>query len=107
MVLLFSAIFVVVLLLTTFLFVKTKSVLKTIPTLMEKAALLIVYLLLALVGTWCLPRLDNVSAENTFAQEIQSNGVYKFYYAFTHSELDFFQFYPTLPEKEAESIVFK
>ena len=104
---LFSAVFVVVLALTTFLFIKTKSVLKTIPTLLEKAALLIVYLLLALVGMWSLPRLDTISAENTFAQEIQSNGVYKFYYAFTHSELDFFQFYPTLPEKEAESIVLK
>ena len=104
---LFSAVFVVVLALTAFLFVKTKSVLKTIPTLLEKAALLIVYLLLALVGMWSLPRLDTISAENTFAQEIQSNGVYKFYYAFTHSELDFFQFYPTLPEKEAESIVLK
>ena len=104
---LFSAVFVVVLALTAFLFVKTKSVLKTIPTLLEKAALLIVYLLLALVGIWSLPRLDTISAENTFAQEIQSNGVYKFYYAFTHSELDFFQFYPTLPEKEAESIVLK
>ena len=104
---LFSAVFIVVLALTTFLFIKTKSVLKTIPTLLEKAALLIVYLLLALVGMWSLPRLDTISAENTFAQEIQSNGVYKFYYAFTHSELDFFQFYPTLPEKEAESIVLK
>ena len=104
---LFSAVFVVVLALTTFLFIKTKSVLKTIPTLLEKAALLIVYLLLALVGMWSLPRLDTISAENIFAQEIQSNGVYKFYYAFTHSELDFFQFYPTLPEKEAESIVLK
>ena len=104
---LFSAVFVVVLALTTFLFIKTKSILKTIPTLLEKAALLIVYLLLALVGMWSLPRLDTISAENTFAQEIQSNGVYKFYYAFTHSELDFFQFYPTLPEKEAESIVLK
>ena len=104
---LFSAVFVVVLALTAFLFIKTKSVLKTIPTLLEKSALLIVYLLLALVGMWSLPRLDTISAENTFAQEIQSNGVYKFYYAFTHSELDFFQFYPTLPEKEAESIVLK
>ena len=85
---LFSAVFVVVLALTTFLFIKTKSILKTIPTLLEKAALLIVYLLLALVGMWSLPRLDTISAENTFAQEIQSNGVYKFYYAFTHSELE-------------------
>jgi len=64
---LFSAVFVVVLALTTFLFIKTKSVLKTIPTLLEKAALLIVYLLLALVGMWSLPRLDTISAENTFA----------------------------------------
>mgnify|MGYP000979156001 FL=1 len=104
---LFSGVFVVVLAITIYLFIKTKSVFKTIPTLFEKTVIVVPYLLLVLIGMWRLPQLDAMTAENTFAQEIQSNGVYKFYYAFTHSELDFFQFYPTLPEKEAESIVLK
>ncbi len=104
---LFSGVFVVVLALTIWIFIKTKSVLKTIPTLLQKGVYLVNYLVLSLIGIWCLPTLDKASAENIFAQEIQANGVYKFYYAFTHSELDFFQFYTTLPEKEAESIVLK
>ena len=104
---LFTGVFVVVLVITIYLFLKTKSALKTIPTLFEKTVIVVPYLLLVLIGMWRLPQLDAMAAENTFAQEIQSNGVYKFYYAFTHSELDFFQFYPTLPEKEAESIVLK
>ena len=104
---LFSGVFVVVLALTIWIFIKTKSVLKTIPTLLQKGVYLVNYLVLSLIGIWCLPALDKASAENIFAQEIQANGVYKFYYAFTHSELDFFQFYTTLPEKEAESIVLK
>ncbi len=104
---LFSGVFVVVLALTIWIFIKTKSVLKTIPTLLQKGVYLVNYLVLSLIGIWCLPALDKASAENIFSQEIQANGVYKFYYAFTHSELDFFQFYTTLPEKEAESIVLK
>nr|WP_314290283.1 sulfatase-like hydrolase/transferase [uncultured Capnocytophaga sp.] len=104
---LFLGVFVVVLALTIWIFIKTKSVLKTIPTLLQKGVYLVNYLVLSLIGIWCLPALDKASAENIFSQEIQANGVYKFYYAFTHSELDFFQFYTTLPEKEAESIVLK
>ena len=94
---LFSGVFVVVLALTIWIFIKTKSVLKTIPTLLQKGVYLVNYLVLSLIGIWCLPALDKASAENIFSQEIQANGVYKFYYAFTHSELYFFQFYTTLP----------
>ena len=32
--------------------------------------------------------------------ELQSNGVYKFYLAFKNSELDFMKFYESLPENE-------
>ena len=103
---LFSGVFVVVLALTIFLYKKTKSTLETIPNLKEKGLLLGSYVALFLLSLWATPKFDNIKSNNVFVQEIRANGVYKFYYAFTHSELDFFQFYPTLPEEEARSTFF-
>ena len=104
---LFSGVFVVVLALTIFLYKKTKSTLETIPNLKEKGLFLGGYVALFLLSLWATPKFDNIKSNNVFVQEIRANGVYKFYYAFTHSELDFFQFYPTLPEEEARTTFFK
>ena len=104
---LFSGVFVVVLALTIFLYKKTKSTLETIPNLKEKGLFLGGYVALFLLSLWATPKFDNIKSNNVFVQEIRANGVYKFYYAFTHSELDFFQFYPTLPEEEARKTFFK
>jgi len=104
---LFSGVFVVVLALTIFLYKKTKSTLETIPNLKEKGLFLGSYVVLFLLGLWATPKFDEIKSNNVFVQEIRANGVYKFYYAFTHSELDFFQFYPTLPEEEARTTFFK
>jgi hypothetical protein len=38
------------------------------------------------------------NSQNIFSNELQSNGVYKFYLAFMNSELDYFKFYKVLPE---------
>ena len=103
---LFSGVFVVVLALTIFLYKKTKSTLETIPSLKEKGLFLGGYVVLFLLSLWATPKFDDIKSNNVFVQEIRANGVYKFYYAFTHSELDFFQFYPTLPEEEARSTFF-
>ena len=104
---LFSGVFVVVLALTIFLYKKTKSTLETIPCLKEKGLFLGGYVALFLLSLWATPKFDDIKSNNVFVQEIRANGVYKFYYAFTHSELDFFQFYPTLPEEEARTTFFK
>ena len=103
---LFSGVFVVVLALTIFLYKKTKSTLETIPNLKEKGLFLGGYVALFLLSLLATPKFDDIKSNNVFVQEIRANGVYKFYYAFTHSELDFFQFYPTLPEEEARSTFF-
>ena len=100
---LFSGVFAVVLALTIWVFVKTKSVLTSIPTLLQKSIYVLNYAVLSILAIWALPALHNLSGSNIFAQEMQANGVYKFYYAFTHSELDYAQFYPTLEEAEAEA----
>ena len=104
---LFSGVFVVVLALTIFLYKKTIATLETIPNLKEKGLFLGGYVALFLLSLWATPKFDDIKSNNMFVQEIRANGVYKFYYAFTHSELDFFQFYPTLPEEEARTTFFK
>ena len=104
---LFSGVFVVVLALTIFLYKKTKSTLETIPSLKEKGLFLGGYVALFLLSLWVSPKFDSVKSNNVFVQEIRANGVYKFYYDFTHREMDFFQFYPTLPEEEARTTFFK
>ena len=104
---LFSGVFVVVLVLTIFLYKKTIATLETIPNLKEKGLFLGGYVALLLISLWVSPKFDEVKSNNVFVQEIRANGVYKFYYAFTHSELDFFQFYPTLPEEEARTTFFE
>ena len=43
--------------------------------------------------------------ENVYVNELQANGAYKFYDAFIKNELNYKQFYLTLPEEEAEAIV--
>uniref|UniRef100_UPI003FD8C7FF LTA synthase family protein n=1 Tax=Alistipes putredinis TaxID=28117 RepID=UPI003FD8C7FF len=42
---------------------------------------------------------------NTYANELQATGAYKFYDAFMKNELSYPQFYLTLPQKEAEANV--
>lgn len=45
------------------------------------------------------------NSPNVYVNELQANGLYKFYDAFVKNELDFRQFYVTLPEAEAEAFV--
>lgn len=45
------------------------------------------------------------NSENVYVNELQANGLYKFYDAFLKNELDYEQFYLTLPQAEAEATV--
>lgn len=104
---LFSAIFIVTLLVTIFIFKRTKVTLLSLPNLKQKFILLVSFLFLCLVSLGLSPQFEKVKASNIFSQEVQANGVYKFYYAFTHSELDYFQFYPQMEQKQAENLFLK
>lgn len=44
-------------------------------------------------------------SQNVYVNELQANGLYKFYEAFLKNELDYKQFYRTLPDAEAEAII--
>ncbi|WKS95214.1 LTA synthase family protein [Riemerella columbina] len=102
---LFSVILVTALVLTFYIYQKTKDTLLTLPNLSQKLILLFCFLLLSVLSIWAIPKSERwLPKENHFATEIQANGVYKFYYAFTHNELDFFQFYPTMPRQQAAKL---
>ena len=99
---LFSAILALTLFATWFIFKNTKNELLTLLNFKQKLILLGSFLLLCGLSLFAIPQFDKIKSDNTFAQEIQANGLPKFYHAFTHNELDYFQFYPTLNQKIAE-----
>lgn len=101
---LFSVIIAITLLITWFIYKKTKGNLIELPSFKQKAVLLFSYLVLAAGCFFLISPVQKIKDDNNFAEEIQSNGLYKFYYAFTHSELDYFKFYPTLAQDKAEKL---
>ena len=99
---LFSAILSVALLVTWFIYKKTKSELLALPNFGQKLVLLLSFLFLFALSLFVIPQFDKFKTEDKFAQEIQANGFPKFYHAFTQNELDYFQFYPTINQQVAE-----
>lgn len=99
---LFSIILTLTLIVTWFIFKKTKSELLTLPNFKQKLMLLGTFVLLCGISLFLIPKMGNIKSKNIFAQEIQANGFPKFVDAFTHSELDYFQFYSTIDQSVAE-----
>ena len=80
---------------------KSKSYLEDLPNFSNKLKIIGVQLLLLVSTLLILPTITSQqNSSNVFANELQSNGLQKFYKAFTNSELDYFEFYETLPEEE-------
>lgn len=101
---LFSVIITIALLVTFFIFKKTKSELLQLPTFLQKIGFLAVYIILFGLSLFTIGQLDKIHYDNNFSEEIKSNGLEKFYTAFNTKELDFFKFYPTLGQSEAEKL---
>lgn len=99
---LFSAILIVTLAITWFIFKKTKNELLELPNFKQKMVLLGSFIVLSFISVWAVSSLMKIKSENVFADEIENNGLPKFYWAFTHNELDYFQFYSQIDQKEAE-----
>ncbi|WP_228372251.1 LTA synthase family protein [Chryseobacterium gregarium] len=99
---LFLAIFAVAASVTIFIYKKTKTELLTLPNLKQKLILLGSFFVLTGISLLGLHFTTKITACNVFEEEIQANGLPKFYWAFTHNELDYFQFYPKIEQKLAE-----
>lgn len=99
---LFLVIFAITLGITIFIYKKTKNELLELPNLKQKFILLGSFIVLVGISLLGLNFTTKIKSNNVFAEEIQANGLPKFYWAFTHNELDYFQFYPEINENQAE-----
>ncbi|WP_310297929.1 sulfatase-like hydrolase/transferase [Flavobacterium aquidurense] len=103
---LFSALFLVTGIMTYFILKNSKNFIKEIPTLNEKIKLSGVYIVLFLISLIAIPTLAKTeNSKNIFVNELQANGLYKFYLAFENNKLDYFKFYKTLPGEKAFTIL--
>jgi phosphoglycerol transferase MdoB-like AlkP superfamily enzyme len=103
---LFSGLFIIAGTVTYFILKKTRSYIDRIPTFVEKIKISGLYFALFALSVLAIPSLaTKENSPNIFSNELQSNGIYKFYLAFVNSELDYFKFYKTLPEKEAYALL--
>jgi len=103
---LFSGLFLIAGIVTYFILKGTRNYVESIPTFVEKIKISALYFVLFGFSLFAIPSLANKeNSQNIFSNELQANGVYKFYLAFMNSELDYFKFYKTLPEKEVYTLL--
>lgn len=96
-------------LISTYVIVKkSKIYIEKLPSFTDKIKLVVVYGLFFFVSLKVIPLLSKQeNSPNIFTNELQANGLFKFYNAFMHSELDFFKFYETMPNDEAYALLKK
>lgn len=104
---LFSGILVFSLAISWLIFWKTKSELLNLPNFKQKLFLSGIFVILFVISLFTIPKLDTLRSENTFSDQIQANGLPRFYNAFMQNELDYFKFYPTLNQSTAENNLLK
>lgn len=93
-------------LITNFIVKKSKIYLVQLPSLADKLKSSLIYSVSFLIAIVALPKLALLeNSTNVFANELQSNGVYRFYLAFQNNELDYNQFYKTIPQPLAFQIL--
>lgn len=64
------------------------------------------YIVALLLSVWLLKFNTRFQdSDNVYVNELQANGLYKFYDAFVKNELNYTQFYLTHPEAEAEAFI--
>jgi phosphoglycerol transferase MdoB-like AlkP superfamily enzyme len=98
----FLGLFSIAGLITFFIVKKSKNYIEEIPTFVEKIKISTVYFALFGISIVLIPFLSNQqNSQNIFTNELQANGLHKFYLAFMNSELDYFKFYKTLPATES------
>jgi phosphoglycerol transferase MdoB-like AlkP superfamily enzyme len=102
----FSGLFLITAIVTYFILKKSRIYIDEIPSLSQKIKISVLYTVLFLVSLFAIPTLAKTeNSRNVFVNELQSNGLYKFYLAFKNNDLDYFKFYKTMPNKNAFAIL--
>jgi phosphoglycerol transferase MdoB-like AlkP superfamily enzyme len=103
---LFTGIGLLTALFTYFIVIHTKPFLYNLPSFSDKIKGLITYVVLFIISVLVIPFLaEQEKSSNVFTNELQADGLYKFYVAFMTNELDYHKFYKTLPDAEAFAIL--
>lgn len=103
---LFSALFLVTGIVTYFILRNSKNFINEIPGLKEKIKFTGLYITLFVISLLAIPTLAKAeNSKNVFVNELQSNGLYKFYLAFENNKLDYFKFYKTIPNAKSFAIL--
>lgn len=85
---------------------KTQPFLNKLPSFADKMKSLVVYCVLFVFSLFAIPFLSKQeNAQNVFTNELQSNGLYRFYLAFVNNELDYEKFYKTIPNDAAFALL--
>jgi len=93
---------------TYYIVKRTQPFLNKLPSFTYKIKSLVVYSLLFVLSLFAIPILaKQENATNVFTNELQSNGLYRFYLAFVNNELDYEKFYKTIPNDEAFALLQK
>lgn len=104
----FTGLFLVSGVITYLIVKKAKVYLDELPTFKEKGQITIIIFAFSALALVMIPFLANKeNSSNIFANELQANGIHKFYLAFMNNELDYLKFYKTLPDSEAFAILEK
>ena len=102
----FTLLFLVSAVITYIIVKRSRNYIVEIPNVTAKIRLTLLYFVIFGLSLVTIPFLSTKeNSQNIFANELEANGIYKFYLAFMNSELDYFKFYKTLPEKEAYALL--
>ena len=87
----------------TFIIIRrTKPFLEKLPSFSDKVKNLLAYTVLFTIALVAIPFLaKQENSTNVFTNELQADGIYKFYIAFMNNELEFDKFYKTMPNDKA------
>lgn len=101
-----SVLFLVAASITYFMVRNSRNILDKLPTFKEKIFSTLIYVFLigcSIVGLIASEKWE--TSGNVFVNELQSNGLSKFYSAFNNNKLDYNKLYAKIPEKEAFAII--
>ncbi|MBO9584692.1 MAG: sulfatase-like hydrolase/transferase [Flavobacterium sp.] len=102
----FSALFIITATITYFIVKKSRNYIDEIPSFNQKLKITALYAVLFICSLLAIPGLAKTeNSKNVFVNELQSNGIYKFYLAFQNSNLDYFKFYKTISNEKAFAIL--
>ena len=103
---LFTGIGIATIVVTFFIVKKTKIYLLNLPSAKDKFKNYLVYAVIFIASLVIIPFLARQeNSQNVFKNELEANGIYKFYLAFRNSELDYDTFYRTVSKEESFALL--